>query len=263
LLKAAPLAPAEHPYLQLKQARPGNLRIVPENMSAVPTDANIIIGKNWKESTKLRKANLDKLVFTAGDLLLSAIDINGEIRSVQSIQGNGLKRFAAGGAKQDAFHVVGGQWLDALGKSPAIVIREGYATVDKRKLVAHDLKRVYTAATENEAEQYLAEFEEKWDDDYPPIAKSWRDNWARITPFFDYPPEIRRIIYTTNAIELVNMSLRKVTKSRGSFPHDDAVMKLFYLALPNISRKWTMPLRDWKPALNRFTIQFEGRMPPQ
>jgi antirestriction protein ArdC/phage/plasmid primase-like uncharacterized protein len=130
LLEVAPPAPADHPYLQLKQARPGNLRIVPEDMSALPTDANIIIGKNWKESTKLRKTNPDKLVFTAGDLLLSAIDINGEIRSVQSIQGNGLKRFAAGGAKQDAFHVVGGQGLDALGNSPAIVIGEGYATVD-------------------------------------------------------------------------------------------------------------------------------------
>lgn len=134
---------------------------------------------------------------------------------------------------------------------------------NKRKLVAADLKRIYTAATENEAEQYLTEFEAKWDNDYPPIAKSWRNNWPRITPFFDYPPEIRRIIYTTNAIESVNMSLRKVTKSRGSFPHDDAVMKLFYLALRNISQKWTMPLRDWKPALNRFTIQFEGRMPQQ
>ena len=79
--------------------------------------------------------------------------------------------------------------------------------------------------------------------------------------FFDYPPEIRRIIYTTNAIESVNMSLRKITKDRGSFPSDDALLKLFYLALANISKKWTMPLRDWKAALTRFTIQFEERMP--
>ena len=98
---------------------------------------------------------------------------------------------------------------------------------------------------------------------YPPIAQSWRNNWARVIPFFDYPPEIRRIIYTTNAIESVNMSLRKVTKSRGSFPKDEAVLKLFYLALINISKKWTMPLHEWKPALNRFAIQFEGRMPQQ
>ena len=130
LLKVAPPAPVDHPYLQLKQARPGTLCIVPEDMSALPTDTQIMIGKSWKESKKLRAANPDKLVFTAGDLLLSAIDINGDIRSVQSIQGDGLKRFAAGGVKQDSFHVVGGEGLEALSRSPAIVIGEGYATVD-------------------------------------------------------------------------------------------------------------------------------------
>lgn len=138
-----------------------------------------------------------------------------------------------------------------------------YAGWNKRGLVATDLKRVYSASTADEAEQYLTEFEVKWDDAYPPIAKSWRNNWTRIIPFFDYPPEIRKIIYTTNAIESVNMSLRKVSKNRSSFPNDEAVTKLFYLALINISKKWTMPLRDWKPALNRFTIQFEERMPQQ
>lgn len=135
-----------------------------------------------------------------------------------------------------------------------------YVGWNKRKQVAADLKLIYSAATVDEAEQYLTEFETKWDLAYPPIAQSWRNNWDRIIPFFDYPPEIRRIIYTTNAIESVNMSLRKVTKNRGSFPNDEAVMKLFYLALINISKKWTMPLREWKPALNRFTIQFEDRM---
>ena len=138
-----------------------------------------------------------------------------------------------------------------------------YVGWKKRKEVAADLKRIYAATTSDEAEQRLCEFEDKWDQEFPPIAQSWRNNWSRIIPFFDYPPEIRRIIYTTNAIESVNMSLRKVTKSRGSFPHDDAVTKLFYLALRNISKKWTQPLPDWKPALNRFTIQFEGRMPQQ
>lgn len=138
-----------------------------------------------------------------------------------------------------------------------------YVGWNKRGLVATDLKRVYSASTADEAEQYLTEFEVKWDDAYPPIAKSWRNNWTRIIPFFDYPPEIRKIIYTTNAIESVNMSLRKVSKNRSSFPNDEAVAKLFYLALINISKKWTMPLRDWKPALNRFTIQFEERMPQQ
>lgn len=93
------------------------------------------------------------------------------------------------------------------------------------------------------------------------IVKSWRSNWAHITPFLDYPAEIRRIIYTTNAIESVNMRLRKITKNQGSFPSDDALLKLFYLALANISNKWTMPFRDWKAALTRFTVQFEETMP--
>ena len=136
-----------------------------------------------------------------------------------------------------------------------------YVGWNKRKEVAADLRLVYSAATIDEAEQALADFEDKWNNAYPPIALSWRNNWQRIIPFFDYPPEIRRIIYTTNAIESVNMSLRKVSKSRGSFPNDDAVIKLFYLALINIAKKWSMPLKDWKPALNRFTIQFNERMP--
>ena len=130
-----------------------------------------------------------------------------------------------------------------------------------RKVVAADLRSIYTAATEGEAQIRLQAFEDKWGVEYPTIVKSWRANWARITPFFEYPPEIRKVIYTTNAIESVNMSLRKITKNRGSFPSDDALLKLFYLALNNISKKWTMPIRDWKAALMRFTIQFEERMP--
>jgi putative transposase len=106
----------------------------------------------------------------------------------------------------------------------------------------------------------MGEFEDKGDDAYLPISQSWRRNWPRIIQFFDYPPEIRKVIYTTNAIESVNMSLRKITKNRGSFPNDDALLKLFYLALRNISQKWTMPIRDWEAALTRFTIQFQDRM---
>ena len=136
-----------------------------------------------------------------------------------------------------------------------------YVSWKLRKAVAADLKTVYAAATVDEAAMRLNEFDDKWGADYPTIVKSWRSNWARITPFFDYPPDIRKVIYTTNAIESVNMSLRKITKNRGSFPNDDALLKLFYLALANISKKWTMPLRDWKAALTRFTIQFEERMP--
>lgn len=130
-----------------------------------------------------------------------------------------------------------------------------------RKEVAADLRVIYTAATADEAEKRLDEFDAKWGQDYAAIVNSWRSNWARIIPFFDYPPEIRKVIYTTNAIESVNMSLRKITKNRGSFPNDDALLKLFYLALNNISKKWTMPIRDWKAALNQFTIQFDNRMP--
>ena len=129
-----------------------------------------------------------------------------------------------------------------------------------RKAVAAELRAIYASATLDEAQIRLHEFESKWGADYPTIVKSWHSNWPRITPFFDYPPQIRRIIYTTNAIESVNMSLRKITKNRGSFPSDDALLKLFYL-VANISKKWTMPLRDWKAALIRFTIQFEERMP--
>jgi len=132
----------------------------------------------------------------------------------------------------------------------------------KRRLeVAADLRAIYTAATAEAAEQHLTEFEAKWDGDYRPIGQSWRRNWERLIPFFDYPTEIRKVIYTTNAIESVNFSLRKLTKHRGAFPNDEALMKLLYLALRNISKKWTMPIRDWKAALNRFTIQFAERLP--
>jgi putative transposase len=136
-----------------------------------------------------------------------------------------------------------------------------YVSWKRRPEVAADLKRIYQSATADEAEQRLGEFEAKWDAEYLPIGQSWRRNWARLIPFFDYPPEIRKVIYTTNAIESVNMSLRKLTKNRGAFPSDEALTKLFYLALRNISQKWTMPIRDWKAALTRFTIQFEERLP--
>lgn len=129
-----------------------------------------------------------------------------------------------------------------------------------QKEVAADLRSIYTAVTADEASLMLTQFETKWDQQYLPIGQSWRRNWERIIPFFDYPAEIRKVIYTTNAIESINMSLRKVIKTRSSFPTDEAVTKLFYLALNNISKKWTMPIRDWKGALNRFTIQFDDRM---
>ena len=138
-----------------------------------------------------------------------------------------------------------------------------YVSWKVRKEVATDLKAIYASSTVDQANTALDAFQERWGQDYPSIGQSWRRNWSRITPFFDYPPEIRKVIYTTNAIESVNMSLRKVTKNRGSFPNDESLIKLFYLALRNISQKWKMPIRDWKAALNRFSIEFEERVPQQ
>ena len=136
-----------------------------------------------------------------------------------------------------------------------------YVSWKQRKEVAEDLKSIYNAPTVEQAETNLTTFAKKWDASHPTISKSWRNNWERIIPLFSYPPEIRKAIYTTNAIESLNMSLRKVTKNRGSFPNDEAMTKLLYLAMKNISKKWTLPIRDWKSAMNQFTILFEGRMP--
>lgn len=136
-----------------------------------------------------------------------------------------------------------------------------YVSWKQRKEVAADLKTIYQAPTAEQAEMELMAFEEKWDETHPSISQSWRRNWGNITPFFAYSPEIRKVIYTTNAIESLNMSLRKVTKNRASFPTDEAMLKLLYLALNNIAKKWTMPIRDWKAALNRFSILFGDRMP--
>jgi putative transposase len=136
-----------------------------------------------------------------------------------------------------------------------------YVSWKQRKEVADDLKTIYQATTLELAERNLEAFATKWDNSHPSIAKSWRNNWERIIPLFSFPVDIRKAIYTTNAIESLNMSLRKVTKNRGHFPSDEAMFKLIYLALKNISKKWTMPIRDWKSALNQFSIIFEGRMP--
>lgn len=131
----------------------------------------------------------------------------------------------------------------------------------ERKEVATDLQKIYRSASRDEAELRLSEFAEKWDAKYPTISQSWHRNWERLVPFLAYPAEIRRVIYTTNAVESVNMSLRKIIKNRGSFPTDEAALKLLYLALRNITRRWTMPIKDWRAALNRFAIIFEDRMP--
>lgn len=131
----------------------------------------------------------------------------------------------------------------------------------EKKAVATDLKEVYRAKTDEDAALRLDEFEEKWGGKFPSIAKSWRNNWEHVIPFFAYPEEIRKIIYTTNAIESLNMSLRKIIKNRGHFPNDEAATKLLYLALKNASKKWTIPTRTWKQALNQFAVLFEDRFP--
>ena len=136
-----------------------------------------------------------------------------------------------------------------------------YVSYKDRKAVAADLSMIYTATTQAQAEQHLMSFAQTWDQRYPTISKSWMAHWDRLTTFFAFPDEIRRVIYTTNAIESMNMTLRKVLKNHRTFPTDEAAPKVVYLAIQNIAKKWTMPLRDWKPALNRFAIEFGDRFP--
>jgi len=126
--------------------------------------------------------------------------------------------------------------------------------------VLTDLKRIYTASTEEEALLSLEDFGEAWNSRYPMIYKSWESHWGDLSEFFSYPEEIRRVIYTTNAIESLNFSLRKVTKNRASFPTDESIYKIMYLAINKASKKWTMPIRNWGVALNQFSIMFEGRV---
>jgi len=135
-----------------------------------------------------------------------------------------------------------------------------YVSWKQRKEMATDLKTIYRASNVDEAKANLDIFANKWDKTHPSVSKSWRNNWENLATFFDYPQGIRRVIYTTNAIESLNMSLRKVTKNRGSFPNDEAVFKILYLALRNAAKKWTMPIQNWKQAMNHFSILFEDRM---
>ncbi len=140
-----------------------------------------------------------------------------------------------------------------------------YVSHKDRKEVATALKEIYQAATIDAAERQLAEFEAQWGMRYPVIVRSWRANWARITPMFGYPHEVRRAMYPTNTIESLNMTLRKIIKNRALFPSDEAAgtlwVKLLYLALRNISKRGTMPVRDWSSVMNQFAIMFEGRVP--
>src|SRR5210317_64204 len=128
------------------------------------------------------------------------------------------------------------------------------------KAVTADLKRIYQSATEEEALQALDEFAERWDEKYPHISRSWRNHWPNLNTLFRYPQDIRKAIYTTNAIESLNSVIRKAIKKRKLFPTDDSARKVDYLAIMDASKKWTMPIRNWKAALNRFMIEFEDRI---
>lgn len=131
----------------------------------------------------------------------------------------------------------------------------------QRKAVCAELRAVYSAPTEEAGLAELGVFEAKYAQRYPAIASSWRSNWERVRPFFDFPTELRKLIYTTNAIESLNFQLRKVTKAKGHFPNDEAATKLLYLALRNAEKKWTMVPRFWNSALNQLVIYFPGRLP--
>jgi len=135
-----------------------------------------------------------------------------------------------------------------------------YISYKDRKAVVSDLKPIYTAITEDEALFALELFGEKWNGKYPLIAKSWQANWQRINPMFALPKEIRKAVYTTNVIESLNYSLRKITKTRAAFPSEEAAIKLLYLGLQNAQKKWTMPIQNWSLAMNQMAILFEGRM---
>jgi len=134
-----------------------------------------------------------------------------------------------------------------------------YVPWKDKKAVAADLKPIHQAATMEEAETALDAFSQKWDETYPAISQIWLRHWEHIMPIFDYPMEIRRVIYTTNAIESLNRSFRKVIKTKAVFPDEDSVFKLLYLAMRNIAKKWQRPIRDWRAAASHFAILFPER----
>lgn len=136
-----------------------------------------------------------------------------------------------------------------------------FVTWKDRKALMPTLRAIYAAPTEDAALAELARFETQWGARYPAVAQSWRANWERVRPFFAFPASVRKLIYTTNAIESLNFQLRKIINAKGHFPTDEAATKLLYLALRNVEKKWTMAPRFWREALNQFAIHFEGRLP--
>ena len=135
-----------------------------------------------------------------------------------------------------------------------------YVSWNDKKAVVADLKRIYQSVTEQEAALELERFAQHWDSQYPSISRSWRGHWPNIIPFFEYPNEIRKVIYTTNAIESLNSVIRKATEARKIFPNDNAALKVIFLATEQAAKNWTMPVRDWKAAMNQFMIMFPDRL---
>jgi transposase-like protein len=136
-----------------------------------------------------------------------------------------------------------------------------YVSSADSQAVASGLKAIYQAATVDEAEQALTAFAQAWDGKYPTIGKQWRAKWTDVITLFDFPPPIRRAIYTTNAIESVNSVIRKFTKNRKIYPNEESALKLVYMAIHEAAKKWTMPIHHWKQALNHFAILYENRLP--
>lgn len=136
-----------------------------------------------------------------------------------------------------------------------------YVPHQEKKAVASDLKKIYQAPTVETANSALDDFELIWGEKYPVIVRSWRQNWEKITPFLNFPADIRRVIYTTNIVESLNATLRKSVRNRGHFTTEESLMKVLYLAISGVSKKWTKPIHNWKSALNRFAIMFPDRFP--
>jgi len=135
-----------------------------------------------------------------------------------------------------------------------------YVASKNQKAFMVDLKRVYRATSKDAAEQALDELEARWGDLYPIVIKSWRTKWENLSAYFKYPPDIRRVIYTTNSIEAVHRQFRKLTKTKGGFPNEESLLKLLYLGVKNASKKWTMPIQSWNITLSQLAIFFEGRL---
>ncbi len=134
-----------------------------------------------------------------------------------------------------------------------------YVVWKEKKEFAADMRKIYHAPTVEAAESALNDFENKWGQKYAYAVRSWKSNWENLTQFFDYPLEIRKIVYTTNIIESLNRGIRKYTKTRSIFPHDQAALKAVFLSISNIERKWILPIRDWGMILQQFLIKFEER----